>query len=86
MKPNMKYAIAFGSLLFSLSTVAQAARVHVWLAINPFPLIAPAPVVVARPAPVMVPDPYAAPPPDYAQVLATFHQRSERLQRSMRMT
>lgn len=75
--------VVLGSILTGLAGVSQAARVHVWLGISPFPLVvAPAPVVVAQPVEV-VPDPYAAPPPDYREILANFHDRVKRLQRML---
>ena len=80
MKKISTYVV-LGGLVLGLADVSQAARVRVWIGINPFPLVvaAPAPVVVAQP--VMVADPYAAPPPDYRQVLADFHNRVQRMQR-----
>jgi hypothetical protein len=81
MKSILKIC-ALGSLLAGWSGFCSAARIHVWLGINPFPVVvAPAPVVVAQP--VVVPDPYAAPPQDYRVVLDNFHARVRRLQKML---
>jgi hypothetical protein len=76
MKTIWSYVILSG-LVLGVTDISQA-YVHVWLGINPFPVVVVAPVVVQ---PVMVQDPYAAPPPDYRQVLADFHHRVERMQK-----
>lgn len=78
---NIWTFVVLGGLVLGMADISQA-RVRVWIGINPFPIVA-APVVVAQPVvaqPAMVPD-YAPPPPDYAQVLADFHKRAQRLQR-----
>src|SRR5579872_4063930 len=81
MKTLWTYVMLSG-LILGLADVSQAARVHAWITINPFPLVVAAPVVAQPVAqPVMVADPYAAPPPDYRQVLADFHARIDRLRR-----
>jgi len=78
MKKMLSYVV-LGGLVLGVADVSQAARVRVWIGINPFPLVVAAPVVVAQPA--VVADPYAAPPPDYRQVLVDFHNRAQRMQR-----
>jgi hypothetical protein len=82
----MKAALAKGfilsGLMMGIVTVSQAARVHAWISINPFPIVvAPAPAVVVEQRPVVVEDTYAPPPQDYGRVLSDFHNRVRRLQR-----
>ena len=76
MKTIWSYVVLSG-LVLGAADVSQA-YVHVWLGINPFPVVVVAPAAVHA---VMVPDPYAAPPPDYRQVLTDFHNRVQRMQR-----